>query len=324
MENSLYSCAECGKFFIKQKNLFDHEKTHAGSSRYLTIFPLPQENIKRIRSAFQTRIQTLVFENNDEGCLFPEEFLNKAWLALKPEISLWLNHYKAMKINTELHGLYAKLSVEDMENTPLEVKTFQTKMQQIFNENDFNEVFALKIKTIINKMDEFQERDSGWTLVQIIKLETNLNKYQPLKGSTFIPLPQKLSARKACINVQNNDKFCFKWAVLSAIYNLNRDGHRISSYPVNINSTKIATTGGMLNFEGLCFPLQIRDVELFEKLNEWVSINVFGYDEEKNIVIGPYYKTKEVKLAHINLLFLQKETNSGTTSHYVWIKNISR
>lgn len=324
MKTVLFSCVECGKSFANQNNLCEHEKNHAGSSRYRTDVQVPQNTVKRICSAFRSRIQTLLFENTDEGCLFPEEFLNKAWVALKTEIDTWLKNYNAMKFNIELFGLYAKLSIDDMENTPLEVKTFQTKMESIFNINDFNKVFPLKINAIKKKMEEFQERDSGWTLVQIIKLKVNLNKYQPLKGSTYIPLPQKLSVRKACINVENNDQFCFKWAVVSAMFNLNKNANRTSSYPINIRSTNIMINSINLNFEGLCFPLQIRDVEIFENLNQSISINIFGYDEEENIIIGPYYKTKEVKTHHINILFLQKEINSTNTAHYVWIKNISR
>jgi len=51
-------------------------------------------------------------------------------------------------------------------------------------------------------MSEFQERDSGWSLIEIVHLEVNINKYQPIKGSNFIGLPREIVNRKACIDVQ--------------------------------------------------------------------------------------------------------------------------
>ena len=133
-----------------------------------------------------------------------------------------------------------------------------------------------------------------------------------------------MKLKKACINVQNNDEFCFKWAIISAIADLKINSNRTSSYKVNISEEIISINDQHLNFKGLCFPLKISDILIFENKNPNISINVFGYDSAMDLIVGPYYKTKSKKAKHINLLFIQKNVGDNIISHYVWIKSISR
>lgn len=312
---AVLKCSECKKVFNNINNFREHERTHASTST--------KSPVKRMKRAFKERIITICFTNQQHDCLIPELFLEEACEPLEKEVEYFLGLHEMLKINMELHAIYAKFNVDDEENSLLEVKTFQTKMSEILHITTFKKIFIEKKENILQKMDEFQERDSGWTLVQILKIELNINKYQPLKGSSFIPLPYKLAVKNACINVKNTDEYCFKWAVISAMARI-PNAHRTQNYSVDIESPKIVLRNHELNFEGLCFPLKLRDICIFERHNNDISINVFGYDTEKDLVVGPYYKTKGRKLHHINLMFLQKFVGGNTISHYVWIKNISR
>ena len=42
-------------------------------------------------------------------------------------------------------------------------------------------------------------------------------KYEPLGGSSYIPLPAFLAANKAIINLRNEDDECFKWTIIRAL-----------------------------------------------------------------------------------------------------------
>ncbi|XP_037823480.1 uncharacterized protein LOC119611843 [Lucilia sericata] len=298
-----------------------HESTPGSAAAEQSTF---NGFIKREKSAFKNRIITLSYNINNEQCLIPEILLKKAGREFMEEVYKFLKLNIGLKFNVELHALYAKPNLDDLENTPLDVKSFQTKMKEMFDISEFEVKFTNNIGSILQKMEEFQERDSGWTLIQLIKVVLNINKYQPLKGSSYISLPKKLLMKNACVNVKNNDEFCFKWAVISAIVNLETKANRTSNYKVNILSKNINLKGYCLNFNGLSFPLKIKDITIFEENNPCISINVFGYDEANNIVVGPYYKTKCKKPNHINLLFLQKSIGDNTMCHYVWIKSISR
>jgi len=40
-------------------------------------------------------------------------------------------------------------------------------------------------------MREFQEGDGGWSLIEIVHLEVNINKYQLIKGSNYTDFPRE-------------------------------------------------------------------------------------------------------------------------------------
>ena len=154
---------------------------------------------------------------------------------------------------------------------------------------------------------------------QLLYLHVNINKYNPLRASSYVELPSQIRYKKAVINVQNNDNCCFAWAVVSAIFcNPTGPSNRTSSYPDFRN---------LLNFTGIEFPVKLSDIGKFEKNNPRFSINVYGLEQvfKNNSVIceivGPLYYTDAKRPEHINLLLV---TNSVGNSHYCWIKDFSR
>ncbi|XP_051864357.1 uncharacterized protein LOC127566371 [Drosophila albomicans] len=68
--------------------------------------------------------------------------------------------------------------------------------------------------------------------------------------------------------------------------------------------------------------MEIRKIKEFTQRNPHISLNVFGYDEESDKIIGPLYCDGVEMRIHINLLFVDGPT-AGFHGHYVWIKNIS-
>ena len=72
----MFTCTECNKAFANIKSLQMHEMTHASSSRFAKEDISRDGNlVKRVKSAFKTRVVTLSFTNRNEGCLLPEVFL---------------------------------------------------------------------------------------------------------------------------------------------------------------------------------------------------------------------------------------------------------
>lgn len=127
---------------------------------------------------------------------------------------------------------------------------------------------------IKSKLEEFQEKDSGWALVSFLRIEVNINKYQPLRASSFFKLPLQLMKKKACINVKNNDEFCFKWAIISALdENVEVNHDRPSVYKISdIAMETIEVNGNVLNFSNMEFPLMVKDVNIFEANNPTISV----------------------------------------------------
>ncbi|XP_051864304.1 uncharacterized protein LOC127566313 [Drosophila albomicans] len=92
--------------------------------------------------------------------------------------------------------------------------------------------------------------------------------------------------------------------------------------PENINNfNNFNYTTNTINGE-YCYSCQHYLPAEFTKRNPHISLNVFGYDEESDKIIGPLYCDGVEMRIHINLLFVDGPT-AGIHGHYVWIKNIS-
>jgi len=130
-------------------------------------------------------------------------------------------------------------------------------MTIINKDSDWECIFHEHTMEIISKIQEFQERDSGWSLIKLIRLEMNVNHYTPMAGSSIIPLPRFLLMKKAIVNVCNeNYQYYFKWALNSVLKIVNRQ-QRCSAFNIDISLEIIRLSNNIkLDFTGLLCPLK--------------------------------------------------------------------
>ena len=71
-------------------------------------------------------------------------------------------------------------------------------------------------------------------------------------------------------------------------------------------------------------PMSIKDIPKLEELNPAISVNVYTYDDDKEIVL--LYVTKHVdRQHHVKLLLAQKCEEDGTIlRHYLLMRDMSR
>ena len=313
-EKSIY-CRSCKSYLPLDTQWKHHVRTEQHKKN--AIEPVDGQ-IKKISDGFKGRILHYMYVNEGVALRLPEEFMLEAGTAFNPHLFNVLQSHVSAKVNFELFAEYVLLKEK---SELLETKSFQSKMDVVSADSDLEQSFNEHARQIITKMEEFQEKDSGWTLIGIGRLEMNVNQYTPIRGSSFIVLPTKLSKKKAIINVQNNDNFCFKWTLISALMPQTKNPQGCSSYKVIITDTKMRVCNDVtLDFTGLSFPLKIKEIKIFTKNNPQVSINVFGYDEESGNIIGPLFHSGYEQRMHVNMLFLE----DGEYGHFMWIKNISR
>ena len=125
---------------------------------------------------------------------------------------------------------------------------------------------------MIEKLATSQSMGSGWKLRNVICLELHTVIYNPLKGSSYIPLPKELATKKAIINVKNNDNRCFVWCVLRFLNPVDRDSERIDS--------ELMDKIDIVNMEGIDYPVSFKQIDRFERQNESISITVLGYNDK--------------------------------------------
>ena len=86
--------------------------------------------------------------------------------------------------------------------------------QEVYLESTDTEEMYMKIKDkIIENLTVFQKGQSGWKFRSVVSLNVFTAEYNPLKGSSYIPLLSCLFSKRAIINMQNEDDQCFKWSV---------------------------------------------------------------------------------------------------------------
>lgn len=119
---------------------------------------------------------------------------------------------------------------------------FQSETYINLEATDVKELLSKMIYEIFNKIASYQRNSSGWYFKEVLRLEIHAIDYKPMKGSSYIPLPDFILKKKAITNIQNKDEKCFLWSVLRYLH------------PINLNNTRLTDLKQYekdLNFKGI-------------------------------------------------------------------------
>ena len=72
-------------------------------------------------------------------------------------------------------------------------------------------------ETVLKSLAKFQRHGSNWRFRSVLSLDLHTIKYEPLGGSSYISLPGFIAAKKAIINLKNEDDDFLKWAITRAL-----------------------------------------------------------------------------------------------------------
>ena len=243
---------------------------------------------ENVISCFEGRVRTGVIVNLLHKDI--KQYLNDCFIIFQKKIKEILKTLSIIKVNTVFCGEFVK-KTGDKEITDL--KYFNTKNAIIDVGTDLQTWFSENVcDKLLNKLSEFQERDSGYALQRIINLEININKLEIGNGSSYIKLPDFISKKHACINVKNNDQACFYWAIVSALFPSKKHQELPSTYPYYKS---------VLNTQNLQLPMPLHEISKFEKNND-ISVNVYAlkFGSKSTCMVVPARLTKEKRLKHVN------------------------
>ena len=149
---------------------------------------------------------------------------------------------------------------------------FKSKTYNNLKSTDVKELISKCIRSIIEQLEVYQKNGSGWYFNEVVQLEIHLVEYNPTKGSSYIPLPDWISNKKAIVNIKSKDEKCFLWCVLRYLH------------PKEIHEEKLTDLKKYefsLNTKGISFPIKLKDISKFEKLNPSLpGINVFSNNDK--------------------------------------------
>ena len=257
------------------------------------------------QSAFKKFARVYIIEG-DDSYRSSFEFLEDATDSI---VSI-LRRNKETKVKLIFRCNMAK---DDMEGgVKIAEFAFSSNIETNLEVTDENELYFQMIDLIEERVQKLDKAEgTGWYFHSVVQLELHTVNYKPLRGGSYIDLPQYIKAKKAVINIKNKDEKCFLWCVLRALNPTNKNHERIDR---DLQS-KVNT----IDMGDIKFPVELKAINKFESLNSNITIHVYGYNE--NDKIYPLRISEDIDRPHkIDLLYISNED----TNHYCLIKHFER
>ena len=236
----------------------------------------------------------------------PLKQLQSTRIGIKANIESILKSMKGLKFVENLKVTFKKNSKNEIIT---KTAYFNSKPKTIINKTQITEELQSSKHEILNITAQWISEGSGWTIESVDNHYLNIVKYEPMKGSSYIELPQELNnPKKGLINMKNKDNECFRWCHIRYLNPQDKYPQRIK----NIDKEYINN----LDYSGIEFPVNVKHYNKIEKQNE-ININVFGYENKQPY---PIYISKEKYEKHLELLLITEDKNK----HYVLIKDFNR
>ena len=89
---------------------------------------------------------------------------------------------------------------------------------EVYNSCDIRNALKSTYGNLVSGIEDFQQHESGWILNKLLILDLHLLKFNPLRATSYIPLPQGVQNTKAVTDIQNKDEKCVLWSVIAGLY----------------------------------------------------------------------------------------------------------
>ena len=214
------------------------------NQQLLRVLPFHDDVVpfKRQR-AFRNYVSTYSVEIIDRESLM--DTLNLSRTSTNELFSGLLREKRGFK-----YFLSIKITLKKRINDGFEIRTpnFTSKIKTVINDRYY---LGELLKELINGIDQSTREGSGWIIDRVENFYINTANYEPLSGSSYIPLPKELNnSMKGLINIKNKDLKCFMWCHIRLINPQNKNAERINKKDKEITST--------LHYSGIDFLMKTR------------------------------------------------------------------
>lgn len=239
----------------------------------------PKVELQRRNNAFNKRLFTFAIVSKTQ-CVNIPDFMEDSFEIYRSELQRAIDIHNMVKSMCVFVAEFEKEVSQISDNqtdcvmgsagTIKQTLYFATANKTFSINTDLSEHYKELVGEIKTTVSECALYGSGFVLSKIIELNVQVSSYNPLNGSTYIKTPTKLKSKRAIINVKNNDDLCFAWAVLSALHPVDLNSDRVQNYFAYLNE---------LNFDGIQFPVSLKDIDKFMRQNPTISVNVYFWDD---------------------------------------------
>ena len=215
---------------------------------------------------------------------------------------------KAYKIYMTLQASFYKASNVEQITSPH--PTFNSDVATILPTTTLSPIVKTLHDNIMHQIDAYENNGSGWVIYHLIYLDLNIVEFDPLRASSFLPVPEKFGIKKGYVNIQNGDQKCFLWCVLAQLHPMQ---HTLAKYV-----SKYRHYENEVNMQGIEYPVKLRDIDQFERQYPDISVSVFVLSND-DFNISPIRITDTIRKTHIRLGLITGENGERL---YILIKNL--
>jgi len=202
-----------------------------------------------------------------------------------------------------------KFKKETEDGTIYQEPYFASTAVTIINEDEIKQKLEVAEEEILERIAKCISEGSQWISDEILTHFINIVTYIPIRGNSYIPLPQELrNSKKGLINLQNGDNKCFLWCHVCHLNLAKHNPQRITTDDREFSKK--------LDYPGISFPVQIKDVGKIEKQNP--SLLIFLVMKVKVYTLS---KSQKKNIMIIRNFYIYKKKS---ISHYVIIKDFNR
>ena len=239
----------------------------------------------------------------------PFEFFKSKVAYLKE----FLRNHRNIKVRFVLVCMMEQMGKSSDGKTSLTIQDkayFHSDTHINLESSDVKKILFKVFHSILENIAIYQKNGSGWYFKEIVHLEIHTVDFNPMRGSSYIQLPDWIMRKKALLNIKNKDNKCFFWCVLRYLHPKGKNAELL---------TDLRQYEKSLNTKGIKFPVRVKDISKFERLNpDLPGINVFSVNERNKFY--PLRMAQRDPQKTIDL-FLYEEDGRY---HYLLIRNFSR
>ena len=149
----------------------------------------------------------------------PAEFFNSVFTTVQG----MLKNNRNIKFKMVLVCLFERIIDQGVERLEEYEAFFSTINYKNLQSTNIKKILKKGFAKILKDLEEFQIKGSGWYFKEVLRLEVHTVEYNPIRGSSYIDLPEWIKNKKAIINIKNRDDKCFIWSILRYLYPKEKD-----------------------------------------------------------------------------------------------------
>ena len=190
------------------------------------------------------------------------------------------------------------------------VQTIKTKAVEVYSRDALDDVIDNLFDSLERLFANMNHKQSGLTLIKIHNVFLESFSIVPIRGSSYIPTPDRFNNKSGLINIQNDDNECFKWCVKY---------HQSAKVKHSDRLSVLKQLDDKYNYDNVKFPAGYNDIKHFEENNK-VCVFVYTLSSNNEIIRDFVGNPDYIMNDNINLLRIEDEDKS----HYIYIKHLSR